>query len=39
MGNIDLLGLLISNIIFKVVIEVLFTPVTYRVVAYMKKGV
>jgi len=32
MGQIDLVHLAISNIIFKVTVEALFTPVTYRVV-------
>lgn len=38
MGHADLFALALSNIIFKVAIEALFTPVTYRVVAFMKKG-
>lgn len=37
-GHTDLFALALSNIIFKVAIEALFTPVTYRVVAFMKKG-
>ena len=36
MGQIDLVHLAISNIIFKVTVEALFTPVTYRVVKWMK---
>jgi uncharacterized integral membrane protein (TIGR00697 family) len=32
MGQIDLVHLAISNIIFKVAVEALCTPVTYRVV-------
>ena len=36
MGQIDLVHLAISNIIFKVAIEALFTPVTYRIVKWMK---
>lgn len=39
MANTDLVALAFSNIIFKVAIEALFTPITYRVVAFMKKGV
>jgi uncharacterized integral membrane protein (TIGR00697 family) len=39
MGNADLVAIALSNIIFKVAIEILFTPITYRVVAYMKKTV
>lgn len=38
MGNIDLFHLVLSNIVFKVAIEALFTPVTYKVVAYMKRS-
>lgn len=37
MGNVDLFTLAISNIIFKVGVEVVFTPVTYRIVNYMKQ--
>lgn len=37
MGQIDLLHLAISNIIFKVAVEALFTPVTYRIVKWMKQ--
>jgi queuosine precursor transporter len=37
MGNVDLVYLLLSNIVFKVAIEALFTPVTYRIVKYMKQ--
>lgn len=36
MGQIDLIHLALSNIIFKVAIEALFTPVTYRIVKWMK---
>lgn len=32
------LALIVSNYIFKIAIEVLFTPVTYRIVAYLKKA-
>ena len=32
-----LLTLIISNYIFKTLVEVLFTPVTYRVIAFLKK--
>ena len=37
MGQIDLIHLALSNILFKVAVEALFTPVTYRVVKWMKK--
>jgi len=37
MGHVDLLHLVISNIVFKVFVEALFTPVTYKVIAFMKK--
>jgi len=37
MGNADLLALALSNIAFKVAIEAFFTPVTYRIVKYMKE--
>jgi uncharacterized integral membrane protein (TIGR00697 family) len=37
MGNADLLALALSNIAFKVAIEAFFTPVTYRIVAFMKR--
>jgi len=37
MGQIDLINLALSNIIFKIVIEALCTPVTYRVIGWMKK--
>jgi uncharacterized integral membrane protein (TIGR00697 family) len=36
MGQIDLIHLALSNILFKVAVEALFTPVTYRVVKWMK---
>lgn len=36
MGQIDLLHLALSNIIFKVAVEALFTPVTYRIVGWMR---
>lgn len=38
MGNIDLFHLAISNIIFKVAVEAVCTPVTYRVIGWMKKN-
>jgi len=38
MGHADLFALALSNIVFKVAIEALFTPITYRVVAYMKQS-
>jgi uncharacterized integral membrane protein (TIGR00697 family) len=37
MGQIDLVHLAISNIIFKVAVEAFFTPVTYRIVKWMKQ--
>jgi hypothetical protein len=37
MGSADLFALAFSNIVFKVAIEALFTPVTYKVIALMKK--
>jgi uncharacterized PurR-regulated membrane protein YhhQ (DUF165 family) len=36
MGQTDLLHLALSNIIFKIAVEALCTPVTYRVVKWMK---
>lgn len=39
MGSADLFALALSNIVFKVAIEVFFTPVTYKIVAFMKKEV
>jgi len=38
MGNVDLVYLLLSNIVFKVAIEAFFTPVTYRIVSFMKQS-
>ena len=38
MGKIDLLHLALSNIIFKIAVEAICTPVTYRVIAWMKKA-
>lgn len=37
MGQADLFALALSNIIFKIAIEALCTPVTYRVIGWMKK--
>lgn len=37
MGTVELYTLILSNIIFKVAIEALLTPITYRVVALMKR--
>lgn len=36
MGQIDLMHLALSNILFKVAIEAFFTPLTYRIVRWMK---
>ncbi len=36
MGQTDLLHLALSNILFKVAVEALFTPVTYKIVKWMK---
>ena len=38
MGDVDLVHLIVSNVLFKVLIEALFTPITYRIVAYMKRA-
>lgn len=38
MGDVDLVHLIVSNVLFKVLIEALFTPVTYRIVAYTKRA-
>lgn len=38
MSTSELITLVVSNIIFKVAIEALFTPLTYRVVGHMRKG-
>ena len=38
MGNSDLVNLVVSNYIFKVGVEALFTPVTYQVVAFLKRA-
>ncbi len=38
MGQIDLIHLALSNILFKVAVEAFFTPVTYRIIKWMKKG-
>gem|GEM_PF-6279850 len=38
MGQIDLVHLALSNILFKVAVEALFTPLTYRIVGWMKQG-
>ena len=37
MGNLDLMHLALSNILFKIAVEALFTPVTYKVIAFMKQ--
>jgi uncharacterized integral membrane protein (TIGR00697 family) len=37
-GNSDLVNLIVSNYIFKVGIEVLFTPLTYQVVSFLKRA-
>jgi uncharacterized integral membrane protein (TIGR00697 family) len=37
MGKVDLVTLALSNILFKVAVEALCTPVTYRVVKWMKE--
>lgn len=37
MGNVELVHLLLSNILFKVAVEAFFTPVTYKIVKYMKQ--
>ena len=37
MWHADLFALALSNIVFKVAIEALFTPVTYKIVKYMKQ--
>lgn len=39
MGHAELFALALSNIVFKVAIEAFFTPVTYRIVGYMRKTV
>ena len=36
MENTHLLALALSNIAFKVAIEAFFTPVTYKIVKYLK---
>lgn len=38
MGNVELVHLLLSNILFKVAVEALFTPLTYRLVSFMKQS-
>ena len=38
MGNSDLVNLVVSNYIFKVGVEALFTPITYQVVAFLKRA-
>lgn len=37
MANVDLVRLVVSIIIFKVTVEAIFTPITYRVIAFMKR--
>lgn len=39
MGQVDLFYLVLSNIAFKVGVEVLFTPITYRIISFMKKDI
>jgi len=38
MSNALLVTVIVSNYIFKTLVEVVFTPVTYRVVAFLKKS-
>lgn len=38
MGHVDLVHLIMSNIIFKVLIEAIFTPLTYKIVSITKKA-
>lgn len=38
MGNMDMVNLISSNYVFKVGIEAAFTPITYAVVAFLKRA-
>lgn len=37
MGSVDIVHLIVSNIIFKVLVEAIFTPFTYKIVTVMKR--